>query len=118
MVFCCLGQRRKVRLQIIFQTEADTERIVGILNSLKDDINDNLSGIEFIVASKGSIVLITDVLVEMLETDQLFQSSLTIFLRTILERITTSNTESIDIIVLPVEGLWLIFIRNYNRNYK
>ncbi|CAG2204554.1 unnamed protein product [Mytilus edulis] len=81
------GRRRKVRVQIIFQNEADTDRTIDILNSVKDEINDNLS----------------DVLVEILETDELFQSTLTLFLRKILERIPTSNTESIDMIVLPVE---------------
>ncbi|XP_063418398.1 uncharacterized protein LOC134701193 isoform X1 [Mytilus trossulus] len=96
-------RRRKVRVQIIFQNEADTDRTIDILNSIKDEINDNLSGIEFIVATKGSIVLTADVLVEILEIDELFQSTLTLFLRKLLERIPTSNTESIDMLVLPVE---------------
>ncbi|XP_052072193.1 uncharacterized protein LOC127710404 [Mytilus californianus] len=95
--------RQKVRVQIIFQNNADIERTIDILNSLKDEINENLSGIEFIVATKGSIVLHTDIYLEILETDALLQSTLTIFLRKILERITTSNTESIDMVLLPVE---------------
>ncbi|XP_052102934.1 uncharacterized protein LOC127736429 [Mytilus californianus] len=49
--------REKVRVQIIFQTESDIERTIDILNSLRDDINKGLSGIEFIVAKKGSIVI-------------------------------------------------------------
>lgn len=103
--FFCVGRRRKVRVQIIFQNETDTDRTIDILNSIKDEIHDNLSGIEFIVATKGSKVLTADVLVEILETDELFQSTMTLFLRKIMERIPTSNTESIDMIVLPVEGL-------------
>ncbi|CAC5407291.1 unnamed protein product [Mytilus coruscus] len=98
-----LKRRRKVRVQIIFQNNADIERTIDILNSLKDEINENLSGIEFIVATKGSIILDTDIFLEILETDALLQSTLTIFLQKILERITISNTESIDMVLLPVE---------------
>ncbi|XP_071146854.1 uncharacterized protein [Mytilus edulis] len=96
--------RQKVRVQIIFQNE-NVEANIDILNSLKDEINRDLSGIEFIEATKGSIILHIDVLPQTLETDEILQSTLTLFLRKILERITTSNTDSIDVIVLPVEEL-------------
>ncbi|XP_052083363.1 uncharacterized protein LOC127720682 [Mytilus californianus] len=95
--------RRKVRVQIICQNEENVEATIDILISLKDEINEDLSGIEFIVATKGSIVLHIDILAQTLETDELLQSTLTLFLRKILERISTSNIESIDIVLLPVE---------------
>ncbi|XP_052067786.1 uncharacterized protein LOC127707294 [Mytilus californianus] len=95
--------RRTVRVQIIFQNEEDVEKTIDILNSLKDEINKDLSGIEFIVATKGSIVLHVDILPQMLETDELLQYTLTLFLRRILELITTSDTESMDMVLLSVE---------------
>ncbi|CAG2246059.1 unnamed protein product [Mytilus edulis] len=96
-------EKRKVRVQIIFQTEEEVETTIDILNSLRDEINKDLSGIEFIVATKGSIVLHVEILAILLETDQLLQSTLTLFLRRILERITTFNTESIDLVLIPVQ---------------
>ncbi|XP_052097447.1 uncharacterized protein LOC127732452 isoform X2 [Mytilus californianus] len=95
--------RRKVRVQIIFQNEENVEATIDILNSLKDEINKDLSGIEFIVATKGSIVLHVDILAQMLETDELLQSTLALFLRKIFEFITTSNTERFDMLLLPAE---------------
>ncbi|CAC5399559.1 unnamed protein product [Mytilus coruscus] len=95
--------RPKVRLQIIFQSEEEVETTIAILNSLKDEINEDLNGIEFIVATKGSIILHIDILPQLLEADELLQSNLTLLLRKILERITASNTESIDMVVLLVE---------------
>ncbi|CAG2238409.1 unnamed protein product [Mytilus edulis] len=96
-------EKRKVRVQIIFQNEEEVETTIDILNSLRDEINKDLSGIEFIVATKGSIVLHVEILAILLETDQLLQSTLSLFLRRILERITTSNTESIDLVLIPVQ---------------
>ncbi|XP_052083052.1 uncharacterized protein LOC127720501 isoform X2 [Mytilus californianus] len=98
-----LEGRQKVRLQIIFQTEDDVEKIIDILNSLKDEINEGLTGIEFIVATKGSIVLNADILLEMIETDEMLQSTLALFLEKILERIRAFTTESIDMVLLPIE---------------
>ncbi|VDI40380.1 Hypothetical predicted protein [Mytilus galloprovincialis] len=95
--------RRKVRVQIIFQNEENVEATIDILNSLKDEINKDLSGIEFIVATKGSIVLHVEILVILLETDQLLQSTLALFFRKILERITTFDAESIDLVLIPVQ---------------
>ncbi|VDI34330.1 Hypothetical predicted protein [Mytilus galloprovincialis] len=96
-------EKRKVRVQIIFQHEEEVETTIDILNSLRDEINKDLSGIEFIVATKGSIVLHVEILIILLETDQLLQSTLILFLRRILERITTVNTESIDMVLIPVQ---------------
>ncbi|CAG2205718.1 unnamed protein product [Mytilus edulis] len=96
-------EKRKVRVQIIFQTEEEVETTIDILNSLRDEINKDLGGIEFIVATKGSIVLHVEILAILLETDQLLQSTLTLFLRRILERITTFNTETIDLVLIPVQ---------------
>lgn len=104
----CVG-RQKIRLQIIFQNEDDVERIINILNSLKEEINQCLMGIEFIVATKGSVVLKAYILQEMLKTDDKLLTTLASFLETILERIPRFTTETIDIVVLPEEGLSLMF---------
>ncbi|VDI17289.1 Hypothetical predicted protein [Mytilus galloprovincialis] len=96
-------EKRKVRVQIIFQHEEEVETTIDILNSLRDEINKDLSGIEFIVATKGSVVLHVEILAVLLETDQLLQSTLILFLRRILERITTFNTETIDLVLIPVQ---------------
>lgn len=106
--------RHKIRIQIILQNEDDVESTIDILNSLKDNINEGLSGIEFIVATKGSIVLIVDIPLEMMETDELFHSTLTLFLRTILERISIYTTESIIMVLTHEEGLLLMFYRYLN----
>ncbi|CAC5405962.1 unnamed protein product [Mytilus coruscus] len=95
--------RRKVRLQIIFQYEDDVEGTVHILNSFKDEINEGLIGVEFIVATKGSIVLDVDILLEMMETDEILQTSLASFLEKILKCIPISCTDSIDIVLFIVE---------------
>lgn len=50
----------------------------------------------------------------MMETDALFQSTLTLFLSTILERISISTTESIKMVVLHEEGLLLMSYRYRN----
>ncbi|XP_076086758.1 uncharacterized protein LOC143057341 [Mytilus galloprovincialis] len=96
-------EKRKVRVQIIFQYEEEVETTIDILNSLRDEINKDLSGIEFIVATKGSVVLHVEILAVFLETDQLLQSTLILFLRRILERITTFNTKTIDLVLIPVQ---------------
>ncbi|XP_063398430.1 uncharacterized protein LOC134683205 isoform X2 [Mytilus trossulus] len=49
----------KLRIQIIFQNKEDVESTTDILNSLRDDINKNLSGIEFIVAIKDDSIQTT-----------------------------------------------------------
>ncbi|VDI20756.1 Hypothetical predicted protein, partial [Mytilus galloprovincialis] len=101
--------RQMVRLQIIFETENDVEKNIDILNSLKDEINEGLTGIKFIVATKGSIVLNADISLEMIESDELLQSTVVLFLEKILERIKTFATESKEMVLLPIEGLLLMF---------
>lgn len=103
--------RRKIRIQIIFQNEDDVVRNIHILNSLKEEINEGLHGIEFIVATKGSLVLIVDIMPEMLVTDEKFHMTLDFLLEKILENITTCTTETIDMVLLPEEGLSLIFLK-------
>ncbi|CAC5423738.1 unnamed protein product [Mytilus coruscus] len=95
--------RQKVRVQIIFQNQDDVDRNITILNSLKEEINEGLSGIEFIVATKGSIVLNVDILLEMMDTDEKLQTTQTLFLEKITERITTFTSETMDIVLFPVE---------------
>ncbi|CAC5383517.1 unnamed protein product [Mytilus coruscus] len=98
-----LEGRQKVRVQIIFQNEDHVESNIEVLNSLKKEINEGLSGIELIIATKGSIVLHVDILLGVFETDEKLQTTLALFLEEILERITAITTETIDIVVLPVE---------------
>ncbi|VDI56527.1 Hypothetical predicted protein [Mytilus galloprovincialis] len=98
-----LEGRQQVRVQIIFQNEEEVERNIVVLNSLTEEINEGLSGIEFIVATKGSLVLNVFILVEMLETDEKLLTTLAVFLEKILARITTVTSETIDIVVLPIE---------------
>lgn len=100
-LFCfCIG--RQSSCTIIFQNKEEVERNIDVLNSLKDEINNGLSGIEFIVATKGSVVLNIDILTEMFETDEKLQTTLDLFLEKIFEHITTFTTETIDIVLLPV----------------
>ncbi|CAG2209328.1 unnamed protein product [Mytilus edulis] len=95
--------RHKVRVQIIFQTEDDIESNVDVLNSLKEEINEGLSGIDLIVATKGSLVLNVDILLEILETDDKLFKTLALFLEKILARSTVLYTEAIDIVLYTVE---------------
>lgn len=103
----CVG-RPEIRVQIIFQKEDDVENNIEILNSLKEEINDGLSGVEFIVATKGSVVLNVDILLEMLETDEKLQTTLILFLEKILKCIPAFSPETIGILVLPVEVLLIM----------
>ncbi|CAC5413888.1 unnamed protein product [Mytilus coruscus] len=98
-----LEGRQKSSVQIVFQNEADVESNIEVLNSLKEEINEGLIGIEFIVATEGSVVLNVDILLEMFETDDKLLTTLTLFLEKILARITVFPTETIDIVLLPVE---------------
>lgn len=113
----CVG-RRKLSLQIIFQNEDDCDATVNILNSLKAEINDGLSGIEFIIATKGSLILDVYILLKMMETDEILQCTLTLFVEKILEHITISTPESIDMIVLPVEGKVFMINKSVNNSCK
>ncbi|CAC5383542.1 unnamed protein product [Mytilus coruscus] len=98
-----LKGRQKVRVQIIFQCESDVEKTIDILNSLRDEINAGLSGIEFIVANKGSIILNVDLALDSLETDERLLSTIALFLGKIIEPITTCPTERIDMVLVPIE---------------
>lgn len=109
--------RRKVRVQIIFQHESDIGNTIDILNSLKREINEDLSGIEFIVATQGSIVLIVEIFMEMMETSEILQSTLSLFIGKIWKIIQTSSIESIDMVILPVEGLSLVLVFPEYQNY-
>lgn len=104
-LFCICEGRQKVRVQIIFQNKEAVERNIDVLNSLKDEINKGLSGIEFIVATRGSVVLNVDILMEMFETDGKLQKTLVLFLKQILEHINAFTTKTIDTVLLPVEGM-------------
>ncbi|XP_052081918.1 uncharacterized protein LOC127719719 [Mytilus californianus] len=95
--------REKVRVQITFQNEEDVETTINILNSLKVEINEGLAGIEFIVATSGSVILNVDIMLKMLETDERLQTTMALFIEKILELFTTTPTESIAIVLLPVE---------------
>lgn len=96
--------KKMVPLQIIFENISDVDRTTDILNSLKNDINKALCGIEFVVAEKGSIVLNVDLRLDMLETDERLQSILALLLEEILNRMTLT-VDSIDIVLILVEGL-------------
>ncbi|XP_052082921.1 uncharacterized protein LOC127720379 isoform X3 [Mytilus californianus] len=98
-----LEGRQKISVQIVFQNDADVESNIEVLNALKEEINEGLIGIEFIVATEGSVVLNVDILLEMFETDDKLLTTLTLFLEKILTRITVFPTETIDIVLLPVE---------------
>lgn len=105
--FFCVG-RQKVRVQIIvYRGETDIERTIGLLNSLKDEINDGLCGIEFIVATRGSIVLDVDISLDVIERNTILQSTLVLFMNRIYERITTYSSIRTDIVLKFVEGLLL-----------
>ncbi|VDH97489.1 Hypothetical predicted protein [Mytilus galloprovincialis] len=98
-----LEGRQKVRVKVIFQTMDDVESNIKVLNSLTEEINEGLSGIELIVATEGSLVLIVDILLEMLGTDDKLLTTVALFLKKILARITTFTSETIDIVLLPEE---------------
>ncbi|XP_052083006.1 uncharacterized protein LOC127720461 isoform X2 [Mytilus californianus] len=98
-----LEGRKKIRIQIIFENQSDGEKNKNILNALKDEVNEGLSGIEFISATKGSLILNVDVLLEMMATDEFLQSTISSFVEKISELITLSTTESIDITLSHTE---------------
>ncbi|XP_052065878.1 uncharacterized protein LOC127705591 [Mytilus californianus] len=98
-----LEGRRNVRLQIVLHTEADVERTADIMNTLRDEINESLSGKEFIVATKRSLIIDIKIILDMFETDEMLQSTLASFLEKIMAHIMTSNTENINMVLFPVE---------------
>lgn len=80
---------------------------VGILNFLKDEINQGLKGIEFIVATHGSIILWVDVLAEKMETDDKLQYLLLSFIKKILGFIDVSPIENVEVVVILSGGLYV-----------
>ncbi|CAC5361535.1 unnamed protein product [Mytilus coruscus] len=100
-----LQGKTKIHVQIVFQRESDIERHVTLLNSLKHEINEGLTGIEFIVASQGSIVLHVTLSIDIIETDELLKSSLTLFLRKILDNIDNSSAEIVDVVLILDEEM-------------
>ncbi|XP_076089018.1 uncharacterized protein LOC143059415 [Mytilus galloprovincialis] len=96
----------KLRVQIVFQTESDMNDIpVSILNSLRDEINQGLNGINFVCASSGSIVLCVDILVDEMQTDEKMQLVLYSFINTILETkiISVSSAGYVDVVLIYSE---------------
>ncbi|CAC5399556.1 unnamed protein product [Mytilus coruscus] len=100
-----LQGKTKIHVQIVFQKESDIERHVAILNSLKHEINEGLTGIEFIVGSQGSIVLHVTLSIDIIETDELLKSSLTLFLRKILDNTDNSSAEIVDVVLILDEEM-------------
>lgn len=93
------------------QTESDiNDTTVSILNSIKDEINQGLKGIEFIVAVKGSIILYVDILAEKLETDDKLQSLLLSFIKTIVGIIDVSPTENVEAVLILSGGLYVVIL--------
>ncbi|CAG2195038.1 unnamed protein product [Mytilus edulis] len=85
-----LEGREKIRIQIIFENQSDGEKNTNTLNAIKDQINEGLSGIEFISATQG--------------------------MEKISELITLSTTERIDIILSHTEEFttWTTTIESAN----
>lgn len=83
------------------------ERTVGILNFLKDEINQGLRGIEFVIASHGSIILWVDVLAKKMETDDKLQYVFLSFIKKILGFIDVSPSENVEVVVLLSGGLYV-----------
>ncbi|XP_071170985.1 uncharacterized protein [Mytilus edulis] len=111
-----LEGREKIRIQIIFENQSDGEKNTNTLNAIKDQINEGLSGIEFISATQGSLILNVDVLLEMMKTDDFLQSAIASLVEKISELITLSTTERIDIILSHTEEFttWTTTIESAN----
>ncbi|XP_063431289.1 uncharacterized protein LOC134713952 [Mytilus trossulus] len=100
-----LEGKEKIRIQIIFENQSDGEKNTNILNAIKDEINEGLSGIEFISATQGSLILNVDVLLDMMKTDEFLQSTIASLVEKISELITLSTTDRIDIILSHTEEI-------------
>ncbi|XP_076103272.1 uncharacterized protein LOC143072293 isoform X2 [Mytilus galloprovincialis] len=114
-----LEGREKIRIQIIFENQSDGEKNTNILNAIKDEINEGLSGIEFISATQGSLIVNVDVLLEMMKTDEYLQSTIASLVEKISEHITLSTTERIDIILSHTEefSTWTTTLESANPIY-
>ncbi|CAG2187588.1 unnamed protein product [Mytilus edulis] len=97
-----LEGNEKFRVQIVLQTESDmNDRTVSILNSLKDEINQGLKGIDFVFASSGSIVLCVDILVEEMQTDEKMLLVLYSFINKIIEtKIIDVSSAEVDAVLI------------------
>ncbi|VDI17206.1 Hypothetical predicted protein, partial [Mytilus galloprovincialis] len=101
-----LEGNEKFRVQIVLQTESDmNDKTVSILNSLRDEINQGLNGIDFVFASSGSIVLCVDILVAEMQTDEKMQLVLYSFMNTIIETkiISISSAGYVDVVLIYSE---------------
>lgn len=90
------------------QIESDTNnRTVNILNSLRDEINRGLKGIDFVFAFTGSVVLCVDILVEEMETDEKLHLLLFSFMKKIIqtEGIKVPSTEYVNVVLTHSEGI-------------
>lgn len=95
--------RKIVSIQIILQRESDRESTIDILNSLKDEINEGLIGIEFIEAELGSIKLTVKLMLDRLETDDRLLSTLGSFLEKILNHISEIPANGIEMVLVTKE---------------
>ncbi|CAG2213112.1 unnamed protein product [Mytilus edulis] len=102
-----LKRKEKCRVNIVFQTKSDINDIavISILNSLRDEINQGLNGIDFVFASSGSIVLCVDILVDEMQTDEKMQLVLYSFINTIIETkiISVSSAGYVDVVLIYSE---------------
>lgn len=105
--FCLHKGNEKCHVQIILQTESEmNDKTASILNNLKDEINLGLTGIEFLVAKDGSVVLSVNMLVKNMETDKELQIALvSLFEAIVCNRIDFFLTEYVDAYLIFSEGL-------------
>ncbi|XP_071149102.1 uncharacterized protein [Mytilus edulis] len=101
-----LEGNEKFRVRIVLKTESDmNDRTVSILNSLRDEINQGLNGIDFVFASPGSIVLCVDILVKEMQTDEKMELVLYLLINKIFESkiIDVSSTGYVDVVLIHSE---------------
>lgn len=102
-----LSGTEKIRIQIILENVQDKSEAVRMLNVMRKEINRDLTDIDFIEASLGSIVLFVEISAEHLRTEPLLQSLIIQF----MERLLSLNimemdpTEHIDAVLVSIEGL-------------
>ncbi|XP_052080672.1 ankyrin-3-like [Mytilus californianus] len=81
------------------------DKTVSILNSLRDEINQGLKGIDFVFASSGSIVFCVDILVKEMQTDETMQLVIYSFINRIIETktVVVSSTGYVDVVLIHSE---------------
>lgn len=74
---------------------------------MTDDINRGLSGIEFIMASSGSIELHVEISIGIIATDDELKSHISSFMNNVLQLgvLDISSNESIDVYLIFEDGL-------------